>query len=130
MRTESIQTVREHSSLRRNITMTNKLTLSIGAMALSAVAFAASKTYSVVVSAPMKAGSTQLAPGDYKVKVEGANAVFTDQHTRASVTVPVKVENGAEKFHSTAVDTTKQGDTTQITAIELGGSNTKLEFGK
>ena len=110
--------------------MTNKLTLWIATAALSTVAFAAPKTYSVVVSTPMKAGSAQLAAGDYKVKVEGANAVFTDQHTRASVTVPVKVENGAEKFHSTAVDTTKQGDTTQITSIELGGSNTKLEFGK
>ena len=110
--------------------MTNKLTLWIATAALSTVAFAAPKTYSVVVSTPMKAGSAQLAAGDYKVKVEGSNAVFTDQHTLASVTVPVKVESATEKFNSTALDTTKQGDTTQITSIELGGSNTKLEFGK
>jgi hypothetical protein len=64
------------------------------------------------------------------VKVEGTNAIFTDQHTRASVTVPVKVENEPEKFSSTALDTTKQGGATQITSIELGGSNMKLEFGK
>jgi hypothetical protein len=110
--------------------ITNKLTLFIGAVALSTVAVAAPKSYNVVVSTPMKAGKIALAPGDYKVKVEGTNAVFTDSHTRESITVPVKIENSGAKFTSTALDTTKQGDTTQIKSIELGGSNTKLEFGK
>ena len=125
MRAET-RKVRDHI-WKKEMTM-NRLTLWIGAAALSTVAFAAPKTYNVSVSAPMKAGSAQLVPGDYKVKVEGSNAVFTDQHTRASVTVPVKVENAPAKFSSTALDTTKQGDTTHITAIELGGSTTKLEF--
>jgi hypothetical protein len=64
------------------------------------------------------------------VKVEGSNAIFTDEHTRTSFTVPVTVENTNTKFNSTALDTTKQGDTARITSIELGGSNVKLEFGK
>jgi hypothetical protein len=119
-----------NTSIEKELIMTKKLTLWIGAAALSTIAYAAPKTYSVVVSAPMKAGSAQLSPGEYKVKVEGTNAIFTDQHTRASVTVPVKVENEPEKFSSTALDTTKQGGATQITSIELGGSNMKLEFGK
>jgi hypothetical protein len=110
--------------------MSKKWILSIGALALSTVALAASKSYNVVVSTPMKAGTVALAPGDYKVQVEGSNAVFTDSRTRQSVTVPVKVENGDSKFNSTALDTTVQGSTTQITSIELGGSKTKLEFAK
>jgi hypothetical protein len=110
--------------------MTNKLPLLIGVVTLSTLAMAGSKSYNVELSTPTKAGSAQLAPGDYKLKVEGTNAIFTDSHTRASVTVPVKVENADTKFNSTAVDTTSQGGSMQITSIELGGSKTKLEFGK
>ena len=110
--------------------MTNNLLLLIGTLALSTLALAGAKSYDVVLSAPTKAGSVQLAAGEYKVKVEGSNAVFTDEHTRASFTVPVKIENSQTKFSSTTLDTTKQGDSAQITSIGLGGSNVKLEFGK
>jgi hypothetical protein len=44
--------------------------------------------------------------------------------------VPVKVENTDTKYSATALDTTRQGDTQQITSIELGGSKIKLEFGQ
>jgi hypothetical protein len=110
--------------------MTNKLTLLIGALALSTIAIAGPKNYNVVLSTPTKAGSVDLAPGDYKMKVDGSNAIFTDEHTGASVTVPVKVENNETKFNSTVLDTKMQGNTTQLLAIELGGSKVKLEFGK
>ena len=110
--------------------MKNKLALLIGTVALSTLAMAGTKSYNLVLSTPMKAGSTQLAPGAYKLKVEGSNAVFTDQHTRVSVKVPAKVESTTEKYNSTALDTAKQGDTTLITSIELGGSTTRIEFGK
>ncbi len=110
--------------------MTNKLLLSVGALALSTVAIASAKTYDVTLSNSAKAGSVQLAPGQYKLKVEGSNAIFTDTQSRKSVTVPVKVENGKSKYSATALDTSKQSGTEQITSIELGGSMTKLEFGK
>lgn len=110
--------------------MTNKLSLFIGAAALSTVAMAGPKNYNVALSTPTKAGSIQLAPGDYKMKVEGSNAVFTDEHTGSSVTVPVKVENTQTKFNATTLDTKTQGSTAELVAIELGGSKVKLEFGK
>jgi hypothetical protein len=110
--------------------MTNRWLLGVGALALSATAIASAKTYDVVVSNSVKAGSAQLAPGEYKLKVDGSNAIFTDTQSRKSITVPVKVESGKNKYSATALDTSKQGGTEQITSIELGGSNTKLEFGK
>lgn len=110
--------------------MINKLLLFIGAMALSTVAMAGPKSYDVVLSTSMKAGSVALAPGDYKVKVEGANAVFTDKQTHKSQNVPVKVENGNQKYSVTSLDTSKGRDGDQIDAIQLGGSNTKLEFSR
>ena len=110
--------------------MTNKLALLFVTVALSSVAMAGPKNYNVAFSAPTKAGSIDLAPGDYKVKVEGSNAIFTDEHTGASVTVPVTVENATTKFNATTLDTKTQGNTVQLVAIELGGSKVKLEFGK
>ena len=106
--------------------MTNKLPLLIGVVTLSTLAMAGTKSYSVELTTPTKAGTAQLAPGDYNFKVEGTNAIFTDSHS-SSVTVPVKVENAKTKFKSTAVDTSTQSGSQQITSIELGGSNTKLE---
>jgi hypothetical protein len=110
--------------------MTHKLLLWGGALTLSAVAFAGAKTYEVVLSTPTKAGTAQLAPGTYKLKVEGTNAVFTGGDTHQSVTVPVKVENSNTKYRTTALDTNSQGEMPKITSIQLGGSGTKLEFGQ
>ncbi len=110
--------------------MTNKFLLWGGALVFSTVAMAGPKSYDVMLDTGAKAGNVQLAAGEYKLKVEGSNAVFTGMQSHQSVTVPVKVENGNTKFSQTAVDTTKQGDAVQITAIELGGSKTKLEFGQ
>lgn len=108
--------------------MRNKFLLWGAALTFSAVAMASPKTYDIMLDSAAKAGSAQLAPGEYKLKIEGSTAVFTAMHDRKSVTVPVKVENTNTKYGQTAVDTTKQGDTVQITSIELGGSKTKLEF--
>jgi len=110
--------------------MTNKLALFIGTLALSTLALAGPKNYNVVLSTPTKAGSVDLAPGDYKMRVDGSNAIFTNEHTGASVTVPVKVEDTQTKFNSTVLDTKMQGNTAELIAIELGGSKIKLEFGK
>ncbi|MBZ5636544.1 MAG: hypothetical protein LAO55_25755 [Acidobacteriia bacterium] len=110
--------------------MTNRLLRWGAALAFSAVAFAGSKTYDVLLSSGAKAGSVQLAPGEYRLKVEGSNAIFTGTENRQSFTVPVKVENTNTRYSATALDTVKQGDTVKITSIQLGGSKTKLEFGQ
>jgi hypothetical protein len=108
--------------------MTNKSLLGIMALALSTFAVAGPKTYDLVVSNTVKAGDAQLEPGEYKLRVEGSNAVFTDTQTGKSITLAVKVENADKKYDSTALDTTKQGAIEQLTSIELGGSKIKLEF--
>ncbi len=99
-------------------------------LSLSSLCFAGQKSYDVIFSAPATVGSVKLAAGEYKVKVDGANAVFTDSKSFKSVTAPVKVETGTKKFQFTAVDATKDSGVDKINAIELGGSTTKLEFTK
>jgi hypothetical protein len=97
-------------------------------LSLSSVIFAGTKSYQVVFTSAAKIGSVKLAPGEYSVKVDGANAVFTNNTTSKKVTTPVKVETGTKKFQFTAVDSTKNADGETVKAIELGGSTTTLEF--
>ena len=101
-------------------------------LSLSSVVFAGQKAYDVILSAPTTVGSVKLAPGQYTVKVNGANAVFTNSENSKTFTAPVKVVDNAaaKKFQYTAVDSTKQGETDRLNAIELAGSTTKLEFAR
>ena len=98
-------------------------------LSLSSLCFAGQKSYAVIFSAPAKVSGVKLPAGEYKVKVDGANAIFTDSKSK-TVSAPVKVETGAKKFAYTSVDASKNGDVDTVNAIELGGSTTRLEFTK
>lgn len=101
----------------------------VGVLALSCLTIASAKSYELTLAGPTKAGNVQLKPGQYRLKIDGSNAVFTDMENDKSFTVPVKVEsNGGKKFDTTRVDATKDNGTDVIHDIELGGSNTKVEF--
>ncbi len=100
-----------------------------GAVAMSTVALASAKTYQIDIQAPAKAGAVELQPGEYKLKVEGSQAVFTDSHNK-SVTVPATVQNVDKKFSYTTVETANQGGMDTIQAIDLGDSNTQVKLGQ
>jgi hypothetical protein len=110
--------------------MTAKSLLIVGALGLASLGIASAKSYDIRLGTPVMVGSAELKAGDYKVKVEGSQAVFTDVVSSKTWTAPVKIENGDRKFDMTAVEMSNQGDTAHIDAIDLGGSNTKLEFGQ
>jgi hypothetical protein len=100
----------------------------VGLLSLASLAILSAKTYTITVSNPTKVGSVQLKAGQYKVKVDGSNAIFTDVNNQKTVTTPVKVEEGATKVDSTRVQSTRDGDTDRIQEIDLEGSKTKLTF--
>jgi len=105
-----------------------KKTLFLSAvLCLSTFAFAGTKKYEISLATPAKAGSVELAPGNYKVQVDGDKAIFTDSRNK-SFTVPVKVETEKMKFNSTAVESGEKSGQQVIEAIDLGGTNTKVEF--
>lgn len=110
--------------------MTTKSLLIVGALTLSSLGIASAKSFDVVFAGPAMAGNTELKAGEYKLKVEGSQAVFSEVQGTKSWTVPVKIENGSTKFNSTVVESTSQNGMDNIHAIELGGSTTKLEFGQ
>ncbi len=99
-----------------------------GVLCLSTLGILSAKSYSITLSNPTQAGEVQLRPGDYKVKVEGSMAVFTDRDRNKSFNVPVKIESAGEKYDNTAVVTKNDAGVDKIQEIELGGSHTKLEI--
>lgn len=101
--------------------------LLIGVFALASIAFAGSKTYDITISKPAKAGTVELAPGAYQLKVDGTTAVFTDSHHK-SFSTAVKVEATAKKSPYTAVDSSEGASKDLIHSITLAGSTTKIEF--
>jgi hypothetical protein len=102
-------------------------------LSLSSFAFAGAKgpttkSYEIALDTPVKVGSVRLPAGEYKVKLDGNKAVFTDTKTNKSITTDAKVKTVEKKFAHTAVDSSKQGDGQRIDSIELGGSTTQIDF--
>jgi hypothetical protein len=108
--------------------MDNKRLL-LAAAIFSIAAFASSKTYTVVITQPMHVGTAQLAPGNYKMALDGDKAVF-NLPNHDSLTFPVKVETATHKYADTIVDSAQQGGSLHLVSIALGGSTNKVDFDK
>ena len=107
--------------------MTRKSLLTLGAFALATAGLAAAKSYDIDLLATAKAGAVELKPGDYKLKVEGSQAILTGQNGK-SFNIPVKVENSGKKFSDTRIETVNQNGMDTIQSIDLGGSDTRLSL--
>ena len=105
-----------------------KKLIAIVVLALASLSVVSAKSYDISISSPTKAGSVQLQPGDYKLKVDGTKATFTEINSQKSFTTPVKVEANDKKYSDTKIEATKEGGTDSIKEIDLGGSTTKLGF--
>ena len=87
---------------------------------LSAPAFASGNSQTLNVPEPMKAGSTQLAPGDYNVTWTGTGPnvqVTFAQNRKVLVTVPAKLVEGGNKYEGLL--TSKQGGVETLESIQL-----------
>jgi hypothetical protein len=98
-------------------------------LSLSTLCFAGQKSFTIVLDKDSTVGAIKLKAGEYKVKLDGSNAVFTNSSYK-SVTTAVKVETGEKKFKETAVEAVKAGTGDTVVAIEIGGTTTKLDFAK
>src|ERR1039457_566481 len=96
------------------------------AFAILGLAAASAATYRVTLSQPFTVEGKQLKAGEYRLNV--ADSKLTIVSGKESVEVPVKIQNGATKFDSTAVRYTGTGDKVAIKEIRLGGTKTTLVF--
>lgn len=83
-------------------------------------------SYRVNLTQPSVVKGSDLKAGEYQVTVGADKATFVAGKT--SVEAPVKVENGTEKFRSTAVRYTNENGKAVISEIRIGGTSTRLLF--
>ncbi len=95
-----------------------KLPLCLATLGLG-IAGAAS-IYKVTLPSDLSAGTVMLKAGDYRVEVNGDQATF--RQGKQEIKVPVSVEKSARKFS----DTTVESSGTNLQAIDVGGTTTKI----
>ena len=106
-------------------------TLACGALLLSLVSIGSAKTWDVVIgNSTTKVGTVMLPAGNYRLKLDNNQAIFTQPDSGKTFTVPVKVEQTPKKIGATAVETTNKDGNDVIQAIDLGGTTEKLDFGE
>jgi hypothetical protein len=105
-----------------------KSLLLIGLVSLSSLSFAGTKIYELTLVSTSKVGTAQLPAGNYRLKLDGSTAIFTNARTDKSVSTAVKLETNTKKFANTIVDSIKDGATDRVEAIKLGGSTTQIDF--
>jgi hypothetical protein len=109
--------------------MTKTSLLFLGTLALAAAAFASPKSYEILLTAPAQAGNVQLAAGQYHLRLNGSDAIFTSVDTNHSFVASVKVAT-TQKHEVTAVETHSDAGSQRISSIDLGGTTETLEFGE
>lgn len=108
--------------------MKKKFLLAISVAALATVgASAKAKAYTIQIYQPAVLGSMTLAPGEYKVEVDGDKAVVHNGKTEEGE-APVKVEAADTKYNTTTVRFSNGDGKMHIQEIHVGGSKTKLVF--
>jgi hypothetical protein len=96
-----------------------KLTLGFATLALGILGAA---SYTLTVTDPVWVGNTQLKPGDYKVEVQGGQAIF--KSGKQTVEAPAVEEKADKKFPYTSFDSVDS----KIREIHLGGTTTTIKL--
>ena len=104
--------------------MTKKFMLSFAAAALM-VASAAEK-HNITLFQPSFVNGTELAPGDYRMELDGDKLVISKG--KQKVEANVKSEQADSKFSSTSVRYANANGKFTVQEIRLGGTNRKLVF--
>jgi hypothetical protein len=94
-----------------------------GASVLAAVTLlGAHNSYKVPILQDTTIAGNQIKAGDYKVEVQGGNAIL--KHGKEYLTVAAHVEQAQSKYPNTQVQYVNQA----IHEIHIGGSTTKIVF--
>jgi hypothetical protein len=97
-------------------------------LVLASLSAAASRSCEILLAAPTQAGSVLLQPGQYRVSVDGSEAVFQEVRSARSFRTAVTVEDSPAEFEKTRILTSKNAGPRRVDAIEIEGSTTKIEF--
>jgi hypothetical protein len=86
------------------------------------------RTYEILLPSPTKAGQVLLVPGQYRVTLDGTDAVFQNVRNAQSFRTSVKVEDTGASYDATRISTSRNDGAERLDAMELEGSGTRIEF--
>lgn len=101
-----------------------KTMFSLATFALAAAS--AAESHRVTLFSDATVNGQQLKAGEYRLEVDGNKAVL--KRGKTSVEANVRVENGDQKFNSTAVRFNNGDGNYKINEIRLGGTKTRVVF--
>jgi hypothetical protein len=92
------------------------------------LSIASAKSYDLTVTTPVRVGAMDLKPGKYSVAIMDESKVrFTDADGNA-VEANATITKAPKKFANTLLDTRDANGEQSIEEIDLGGTNTKIQF--
>jgi hypothetical protein len=97
-------------------------------LGLVALCSANAGTYEILLPQSIYAGTVLLAPGQYRVTVDGSNAIFQEVRSERSFHAAVRVEDAGVPYEITRIRTSKNAGVERMDAIEFEGTGTKIEF--
>lgn len=93
------------------------------------LSIASAKTYHVVVPDHAEMAGAKLRAGDYSVKIDGTKAILIGDEDNKKIEANGAVQTAEKKFAETTLEVVKGSDgINHITAIDLGGTTTRLTF--
>jgi len=95
-----------------------------------ALSVAGAKSFEITLSQAATAGSANLQPGKYTVAVEGSKVRFRNADTGKTVETDANVATSDKKYRNTEVSMSTANGQSKVSEIDLGGTNTKVEFSK
>jgi hypothetical protein len=84
--------------------------------------------FEISISQPAQAGAAKLAPGRYKVKVQGSLVIFTDPASNRSITSLARVERLDKRSEFTAVLGSMVDGVQHVNKMILTGAEYTLGF--
>ena len=107
--------------------MFNRIFYTAAVFALLTVSVVGAKNYSFTMTEPTQAGSVELRPDAYTLKVEGSQVLLINS-VGHQIEVMAKIETTDQKFNETAVFISKVDGVNRIQSIELAGTKSRIVF--
>jgi hypothetical protein len=93
------------------------------------LSIASAKTYHVVVPDHADLAGAKVKAGDYSVKIDGTKAILIGDENNKKIEANGSVQTADKKFSETTLEVVRGADgINHITAIDLGGTTTRLTF--
>ena len=85
------------------------------------------KHYTLTITEKTMAGNTELKPGEYRITLEGSQAVVTDQNGN-QLDINGTVATADHKFGVTSATSTTGDGTNRLVSVQLCGTNYQVVF--